>query len=142
MGCTCDVTIPHDLSLFNKNREYINYSLTASMKTTPVVASLLTSALALSPLSANDYGNRVLDCPGYAVNEAQTEQTANGLKAHLQLAGDACNAFGEDVQNLVLEATYETKERLHVKIYDEVILNDIVKIILTMKVGGETFPST
>ncbi|TIC03625.1 hypothetical protein E3Q18_00081 [Wallemia mellicola] len=119
MGCTCDVTIPHDLSLFNKNREHINNSLTAAMKTTPVVASLLTSALALSPLSANDYGNRLLDCPGYAVDEAQTEQTANGLKAHLQLAGDACNAFGEDVQNLVLEATYETKERLHIKIYDE-----------------------
>lgn len=91
------------------------------MKYLPVVtASLLSSAFALTPLSSEDYGNRIRNCPGYAVNGAKTEQTVNGLKAHLQLAGDACDAFGDDVQNLVLEATYETKERLHIQIYDEV----------------------
>ncbi|TIC52139.1 hypothetical protein E3Q03_03394 [Wallemia mellicola] len=90
------------------------------MKYLPVVtASLLSSAFALTPLSSEDYGNRIRNCPGYAVNGAKTEQTVNGLKAHLQLAGDACDAFGDDVQNLVLEATYETKERLHIQIYDE-----------------------
>ncbi|TIA92677.1 hypothetical protein E3P99_00525 [Wallemia hederae] len=89
------------------------------MRTAAAAAALVTSALALNPLSADDYGQRIKPCPGYAVNAAQTEQTATGLKAHLQLADAACNAFGDDVQSLILEATYETKERLHVKIYDE-----------------------
>jgi len=59
------------------------------------------------------------------------------LKAHLQLAGPACNAFGSDVDALTIEVTYETQSRcisntficqrklltyhtprLHVNIYD------------------------
>lgn len=91
------------------------------MKYSPVIAaSLLSSAIAFGPLSSEDYRDKIRNCPGYAVNDAQTEQKVNGVKAYLQLAGDACNAFGNDVRNLVLEATYETKERLHVQIYDQV----------------------
>ncbi|TIA82432.1 hypothetical protein E3P98_01425 [Wallemia ichthyophaga] len=89
------------------------------MKLKLTTAAFVSAAVALTPLSSEDYTSKIKDCPGYAVDSAQTEHTTNGLKAHLQLAGDACNAFGEDVQNLTLEATYETKERLHVKIYDQ-----------------------
>lgn len=113
------------------------------MKLKLTTAAFFSAAWAISPLSSDDYGSRIQNCPGYAVNNAITEQTANGLKAHLQLAGDACNAFGDDVQNLILEATYETKERLHVKIYDEVRVAfvEIVIVILTAETGRKTLPS-
>ena len=39
------------------------------------------------------------------------EQTDAGLKAQLQLAGPACNAFGHDVGALTVEVTYETASR-------------------------------
>lgn len=90
------------------------------MKYLFAAAALLAVVAAVDPLNSEDYTNKIKDCPGYAINDSQTEQTANGIKTYLQLAGDTCNAFGDDVQNLVLEATYETRERLHVKIYDEV----------------------
>ena len=49
----------------------------------------------------------VLDaCPGYkAVN---VEKYGSTLTADLSLAGKACNVFGQDIQQLKLEVTYET----------------------------------
>lgn len=113
------------------------------MKLKLTTAAFVSAAVALTPLSSEDYTSKIKDCPGYAVDSAQTEHTTNGLKAHLQLAGDACNAFGEDVQNLTLEATYETKERLHVKIYDQVrmVSDTTANTNLTSETGRETFPS-
>ena len=49
----------------------------------------------------------VLDaCPGYKA----TAVTAHGntLTADLALAGTACNVFGQDIDKLKLEVTYET----------------------------------
>ncbi|KAI0757707.1 glycosyl hydrolases family 31-domain-containing protein [Daedaleopsis nitida] len=59
---------------------------------------------------------KVSSCPGYMLSSLS--KTENGLTAQLVLAGQACNAFGHDIANLTLEATYETKERLHVNIFD------------------------
>lgn len=55
-------------------------------------------------------------CPGYRATNVHT--TATGLTADLKLAGKACNVYGTDLDNLILEVTYETDNRLHVKIQD------------------------
>ena len=47
---------------------------------------------------------------GYTLSGLQ--QTKTGLLASLNLAGPACNAFGEDIANLTLEVTYDTITRL------------------------------
>lgn len=45
-------------------------------------------------------------CPGYKASNVKT--TDSGLTADLQLAGDACNIYGDDLTDLVLEVTYES----------------------------------
>jgi alpha-glucosidase len=56
------------------------------------------------------------NCPGYtASNVVEKDST---LTADLTLAGDACNAYSDDIKNLKLLVEYQTNERLHVKIYD------------------------
>jgi hypothetical protein len=61
-------------------------------------------ALALGALSVR--GASVDACPGYKASKVQT--TKSGLTADLLLAGKACNVYGEDVEKLKLEVTYET----------------------------------
>lgn len=48
----------------------------------------------------------VSSCPGYTASNV--EASSNGLTADLSLAGDACDAYGEDLEDLLLEVTYET----------------------------------
>lgn len=55
-------------------------------------------------------------CKGYSATSVRT--TKNGFTANLKLDGPACNAYGQDIEDLTLKATYETNNRLHVKIYD------------------------
>jgi alpha-glucosidase len=72
-------------------------------------------------------------CAGYTLTSLQN--TEHGITAHLGLAGEACNAFGLDINNLTIEVTYETQTRwvrkhytkspltsmclrLHVNVYD------------------------
>ncbi|KAI0756205.1 glycosyl hydrolases family 31-domain-containing protein [Daedaleopsis nitida] len=62
------------------------------------------------------YSHNVSSCPGYTLTGLK--ESKNGVTAALTLAGPACNAFGQDISNLTLEVTYDTKERLHVNIYD------------------------
>jgi alpha-glucosidase len=45
-------------------------------------------------------------CPGYAASNVQT--SGNGIKADLKLSGAACNAYGDDLKDLILEVTYES----------------------------------
>lgn len=54
-------------------------------------------------------------CPGYKASNVA--QTSNGFTADLTIAGSNCQAFGNDISDLVLEVQYQTKERLNVKIY-------------------------
>ncbi|KAI0318301.1 glycosyl hydrolases family 31-domain-containing protein [Amylostereum chailletii] len=58
----------------------------------------------------------VSTCPGYTL--ASVQDTLHGLLAQLVLGGPACNAFGNDIVNLTVEVTYETRSRLHVNIFD------------------------
>ncbi|KAJ5551992.1 Glycoside hydrolase family 31 [Penicillium sp. DV-2018c] len=56
------------------------------------------------------------DCPGYtASNVKQLGQT---LTADLELAGDACNTYGQDLPSLKLLVEAQNEKRLHVMIYD------------------------
>ncbi|KAH7313840.1 alpha-glucosidase [Stachybotrys elegans] len=76
------------------------------------------SALALAAAVSAIPNYAALDeCPGYVASDVTTSDT--GLTARLSLAGDACNVYGDDLQDLILEVTYETANRLHVKIQDE-----------------------
>ncbi|KAJ5292072.1 hypothetical protein N7478_001323 [Penicillium angulare] len=53
-------------------------------------------------------------CPGYKAYNVQN--TTNGVTATLQLAGQACNAYGTDIESLDLTVEYLAKDRLNVLI--------------------------
>ncbi|POS73712.1 glycosyl hydrolase family 31 [Diaporthe helianthi] len=71
------------------------------------------SSLALRDAPSDDL---LAACPGYSASNVRA--TATGLTADLTLAGPACNVYGDDLQDLSLEVTYETATRVHVKIQD------------------------
>ncbi|KAM3443250.1 hypothetical protein MY4824_000553 [Beauveria thailandica] len=74
-------------------------------------------ASAVSVLSRENTSSSALEqCPGYTASNVQTTDT--GLTAELSLAGKACNVYGDDLNDLILQVTYETDNRLHVKIQD------------------------
>lgn len=54
-------------------------------------------------------------CPGYKASNLVN--TTQGFTADLTIAGDNCQAFGNDIADLALEVSYQTKERLNVRIY-------------------------
>lgn len=78
----------------------------------------VTLVSAIPTLTTRDYytDEPLVACPGYEASNVKT--TAAGLTADLTLAGAACNVYGDDLQDLTLEVTYETDNRLHVKIQD------------------------
>ncbi|CAG9982075.1 unnamed protein product [Clonostachys byssicola] len=84
-------------------------------------AALLQAALFVSFGTAQDQQypdySLLAKCPGYTASNVQT--TDYGLTADLSLAGEACNAYGDDLKDLILEVTYEADQRLHVKIQDK-----------------------
>ncbi|KAJ9142247.1 Family 31 glycosyl hydrolase [Coniochaeta hoffmannii] len=83
-----------------------------------LLGSWLAAQLATAAIVPRDHpsDSPLKSCPGYKANNVKTSST--GLTADLKLAGDACNVYGTDLDNLVLEVTYETATRLHVKIQD------------------------
>lgn len=46
------------------------------------------------------------DCPGYVATNIKNN--FNGLSANLKLAGNPCNTFGKDLDDLVLRVEYQT----------------------------------
>ena len=77
-------------------------------ETADVGADLLPNILSSDAPVAQDL------CPGYTASDIRTSST--GLTASLSLAGDACNAYGTDVEALSLTVQYQTDARLHVDI--------------------------
>ena len=53
-------------------------------------------------------------CPGYTASNVQ--RTQYGLIASLELAGPACNIYGNDVDQLTLTVEYQSTDRLSVNI--------------------------
>lgn len=45
------------------------------------------------------------------------KNTTQGFTADLTIAGSNCQAFGNDIADLLLEVQYQTKDRLNVKMY-------------------------
>ncbi|KAK3192886.1 hypothetical protein K4F52_001243 [Lecanicillium sp. MT-2017a] len=78
----------------------------------------LAGAASAAALRRDDVANDKLEaCPGYEASNVKT--TDSGMTADLTLAGKACNVYGDDLKNLILQVTYETDDRLHVKIQDK-----------------------
>lgn len=77
-----------------------------------VLFSALASAVAVSKRqdTVKEYPDYDLlaGCPGYTASNVKTSDS--GITADLKLAGEACNAYGDDLKNLILEVTYETGE--------------------------------
>jgi hypothetical protein len=58
-------------------------------------------------------------CPGYkAANIVTFDDT---ITADLSLAGPACNAYGNEISDLVLEVQYQNAAQLNVKIYPKYV---------------------
>ncbi|KAJ6533997.1 glycoside hydrolase family 31 protein [Mycena vulgaris] len=64
----------------------------------------------------SNFSKNVSSCPGYILSSL--EENNIGLTAELSLAGTPCNAFGNDIANLTIQVTYESDQRLRVKIAD------------------------
>ncbi|KAK5084792.1 hypothetical protein LTR05_005871 [Lithohypha guttulata] len=53
-------------------------------------------------------------CPGYILSRLDTSPSS--LTAHLTLAGEPCNLYGDDIHDLDLTVEYQAKSRLHINI--------------------------
>jgi alpha-glucosidase len=53
-------------------------------------------------------------CPGYRASNVRI--TESGFTAYLDLAGAACNVYGNDVEHLTLGVEFQADDRLHVEI--------------------------
>lgn len=78
------------------------------------LSGLASAAILPRDDTAND---KLAGCPGYRASNVKT--TASGMTADLTLAGKACNVYGDDLKDLTLSVTYETDNRVHVKIQDK-----------------------
>lgn len=98
------------------------------MMAKPILLSWLLASLitASSLLDTRDEpsDDALASCPGYTALNVETSST--GLTADLTLAGDPCNVYGDDLQNLTLTVAYETDTRLHVKIQD--VANSVYQV--------------
>lgn len=53
-------------------------------------------------------------CPGYTASNVQN--TTTGFTADLSLGGDACNVYGNEIEQLTLTVEYQASDRLHIGI--------------------------
>ncbi|KAG8827766.1 hypothetical protein FRC18_009840 [Serendipita sp. 400] len=82
-----------------------------------LILPLLSSVIAnVGVVLAQNATVNVDACPGY--NATNVFNIRNGFKADLVLAGKACNVYGKDYERLSLTVTYETDNRIHMKIVD------------------------
>lgn len=68
-----------------------------------LLASSYVWASAVIPRAAS--ADALASCPGYKATNVKT--TSTGLTADLTLAGKACDVYGTDLTNLILQVTYE-----------------------------------
>lgn len=54
-------------------------------------------------------------CPGYKASNVHN--TSRGFTASLQLAGEPCNVYGNDVDALTLSVEYQAVDRLNIQIF-------------------------
>ena len=59
-----------------------------------------------APLQSRAASKSLDVCPGYLASNVK--YVHNGLTADLKLAGDACNVYGTDIEDLTLTVEYQT----------------------------------
>ncbi|KAK4627842.1 Alpha-glucosidase [Fulvia fulva] len=67
----------------------------------------------LTPIIYDNTAPDAQKCPGYKASNQ--EDTAQGFTAHLTIAGANCQAYGNDISDLLLEVQYQTMNRLDVR---------------------------
>lgn len=81
----------------------------------PTLAPQINALPSLTPTIYDESAPDSQACPGYkASNVAEND---HGFTADLTIAGDHCQAYGNDIEDLTLEVAYQAKERLNVRIY-------------------------
>lgn len=75
------------------------------MKSLLAIACFIASPSAVALATPNN-----ITCPGYQATNVKTQQ-GNVVSADLTLAGPACNLYGTDLDNLVLQVEYETSRQ-------------------------------
>lgn len=86
---------------------------------------MLRSLFLLAPLAgAAVIGSRqdTQHCPGYKASNVQ--EGANSLTADLALAGEACNRYGSDLENLKLLVEYQTGMLIQTHAQACLLMND------------------
>lgn len=79
-----------------------------------------------------------LTLTGYKVGSAEST-SSGGILASLSQAGTSCNAFGNDIADLVLSVEYESQTRLHVHIYDKAKQQYQLPDSVFARPGGQSF---
>jgi len=100
---------------------------TASFETATIAGSIVTYSSPFTVPASADVGANLLPnikdpeavdaqtvCPGYTASNVV--RNAYGFSANLSLAGQACNVYGTDVENLSLTVQYQNADRLSVSI--------------------------
>jgi hypothetical protein len=106
---------------FKRGRR-LNYNEVLFKRLT-MVSLLCRLGVALATASGTAFAPRdrsvsLAECPGYKASNVKMDPST--LTANLELAGPACNIFGDDLENLRLEVTYETGK------YSQHILHTII----------------
>ncbi|CAO2648181.1 Nn.00g074480.m01.CDS01 [Neocucurbitaria sp. VM-36] len=81
----------------------------------PTLSPQINALPSLTPTIYDDSAPNAQDCPGYQASNLV--QTGSGFTADLTIAGANCQAFGNDIADLILEVNYQAKERLNIRIY-------------------------
>ncbi|GKT64856.1 glycoside hydrolase family 31 protein [Colletotrichum tofieldiae] len=96
-------------------RQYLA-SITTSSSTSQftVPASADEGALLIPNIKDSEAIDPQSVCPGYTASNVRT--TSHGFTAELDLAGSACNLYGNDIEALSLIVEYLATDRLHVQV--------------------------
>lgn len=87
------------------------------------ISQLVATLTTVLKVVAGDYLANVNDtsavdsqrsCPGYKVTSISSDSF--GVEATLTLAGNACNSYGTDIENLKLSVAYQDEHRLAIGI--------------------------
>ncbi|KAF2716784.1 glycoside hydrolase family 31 protein [Polychaeton citri CBS 116435] len=81
----------------------------------PTLAPQDNTAPSLTPTILDPTAPDPQACPGYIASNVV--QSGHGFTADLTIAGPHCQAFGNDIDDLTLEVSYQTADRLSVRIY-------------------------
>ena len=93
----------------------IGKAQTPTERVIPTLPPQINALPSLTPTIRDPNAPDPQKCPGYIVSNV--EENNHGFVAELNIAGQNCQAFGNDIANLVVEVQYQAKERLNVRIY-------------------------